>query len=61
MPSHKATAQHDRAKWQLRVLVPAWILQLLLAMAIGGLFGWRLGYTLKHSEEAKDWLRIDYV
>ncbi|KAJ6441232.1 Centromere protein V [Purpureocillium lavendulum] len=51
MANHRAQAQFDRAKWRLLVLLPVWVLQLLLATAMMGLFSWRLGDTIKHYDE----------
>lgn len=51
MARHRAQAQFDRARWQLRLLVPLWVLQQLLAVANIGLFSWRLGDTLLHYNE----------
>ena len=47
MANHRAAAQFDRAKWRLALLAPLWILQLLLATSMLGLFSWRLGVTVK--------------
>ena len=51
MANHRAQAQFDRAKWRLLVLLPVWVLQLLLATVMMGLFSWRLGDTIKHYDE----------
>lgn len=51
MANHKSSAQFDRAKWRLWILVPAWALQMLLALGMLGLFSWRLGDTAKHYGE----------
>lgn len=51
MANHKSRAQFDRAKWRLMILAPAWTLQLFLALAMLGLFSWRLGDTVKHYDE----------
>ena len=45
--NHRAQAQFGRAKWRFMVLLPCWILQLALTMAMAGLFSWRLGDTMK--------------
>ncbi|KAH8735220.1 hypothetical protein BGZ61DRAFT_528426 [Ilyonectria robusta] len=51
MGKHRAQAQFDRAKWRLALLLPMWLLQLGLNLAMVGLFGWRLGDTLKTYED----------
>ncbi|KAM4056609.1 hypothetical protein HRG_003478 [Hirsutella rhossiliensis] len=51
MANHRARAQFDRAKWRLALLLPLWALQLVLAMAMTGLFAWRLGDSVKNHPE----------
>jgi hypothetical protein len=51
MGHHRAQAQFDRANWRLRVLVPIWVSQALLAAGLAGLFGWRLSETLETWED----------
>lgn len=51
MGNHRVQAQFDRAKWRLTLLLPMWLLQLGLNLAMVGLFGWRLGDTLKTYED----------
>ncbi|KAF7547622.1 hypothetical protein G7Z17_g7598 [Cylindrodendrum hubeiense] len=47
MGSHRKQAQFDRAKWRLMLLLPIWAIQLGLSLTMVGLFGWRLGDTMK--------------
>ncbi|KAL0939512.1 uncharacterized protein CTRU02_206122 [Colletotrichum truncatum] len=46
MVLHRQQAQFDRARWRMALLVPFWILQLLVLLAVIGLFSWRLSDTL---------------
>ncbi|PHH85974.1 hypothetical protein CDD83_10911 [Cordyceps sp. RAO-2017] len=54
MANHRAQAQFERAKWSLRLLLPLWALQLMLATATMGLFSWRLGGTAGHYQERRE-------
>ncbi|KAK5995609.1 hypothetical protein PT974_04023 [Cladobotryum mycophilum] len=54
MGRHRAQAQFERARWNLGFLAPVWALQLLLAMALMGIFAWRLGDTVRHYKEKDD-------
>ncbi|WZH44744.1 uncharacterized protein QYS62_005772 [Fusarium acuminatum] len=49
--NHRAQAQFDRAKWRLMVLIPTWVLQLGLSMAMMGLFAYRLGDSMKLNKD----------
>lgn len=49
--NHRAQAQFDRAKWRAMVLIPTWVLQLGLSMAMMGLFAYRLGDSLKVNKD----------
>lgn len=52
MALHKAQAQFARARWRIKLLGPIWLAQLLLTMAMMGLFSYRFGHTMsKHSEK----------
>ncbi|RCI12085.1 hypothetical protein L249_0084 [Ophiocordyceps polyrhachis-furcata BCC 54312] len=44
-----ARARFDRAKWSTDLVLPLWALQLMLAMAMTGMFAWRLADAAKHS------------
>ena len=59
MGRHKAHAKFDRAEWRLRYLIPLWLLQTVLAVAMLGVFGSQLGKTIKewkkeNEDERKD-------
>ncbi|KAF4996244.1 hypothetical protein FGRMN_4600 [Fusarium graminum] len=49
--NHRAQAQFDRAKWRAMILIPTWILQLSLSMAMMGLFAYRLGDSMKANKD----------
>ncbi|RDA90162.1 hypothetical protein CP533_0527 [Ophiocordyceps camponoti-saundersi (nom. inval.)] len=42
-----ARARFDRARWSVNVLLPLWALQLMLSMAMTGMFAWRLADAAK--------------
>jgi len=51
MVYHRAQAQFDRARWNLLVLVPAWIVQLAVLLTLMGVFSYRLADTVHNYEE----------
>lgn len=51
MGSLRAQAQHDRARWRLRLLLPLWFLQLFLTFTMAGLFAWRVGDSMKNYDD----------
>jgi hypothetical protein len=51
MVYHREQAQFDRARWNLYILIPNWILQLLLMVCLMGLFSYRLAETIENYEE----------
>lgn len=50
MARHRAHAKFDRAEWHLRYLIPLWILQIVLAVVMLGVFGWQLRKTIEKWE-----------
>ena len=54
MVYHRAQAQFDRARWNLRVLVPAWVVQLAVLLTLVGLFSYRLADTMSHYKELEE-------
>ncbi|KHN97139.1 uncharacterized protein MAM_04736 [Metarhizium album ARSEF 1941] len=61
MANHRAQAQFERARWRAAVLFPIWALQLLLTTSMMGLFAWRLGDTLKQSDERESAGRVPTI
>ncbi|KAM3512985.1 hypothetical protein MY11210_003385 [Beauveria gryllotalpidicola] len=51
MALHKSQAQFARAQWRIKLLAPIWASQLLLTMAMMGLFAWRFGNTMRHHND----------
>ncbi|PMB66196.1 hypothetical protein BM221_008398 [Beauveria bassiana] len=51
MALHKSQAQFARAQWRIKLLAPIWASQLLLTMAMMGLFAWRFGNTMRHHDD----------
>ncbi|PKS07131.1 hypothetical protein jhhlp_005731 [Lomentospora prolificans] len=54
MGRHRAHARFDRAQWRLRFLVPLWVLQLLLSIAVLALFATTLQATLRSWKDGKE-------
>lgn len=50
MASHRAQAQFARSRWRLVILIPFWVLQLTLTLALVGLFIYRLSDSMIHYE-----------
>ncbi|KAH0441929.1 hypothetical protein CcaCcLH18_01789 [Colletotrichum camelliae] len=48
MVLHRQQAQFDRARWRMALLLPFWILQMMVLLAVIGLFSWRLSDTLRN-------------
>ncbi|RDA85207.1 hypothetical protein CP532_3270 [Ophiocordyceps camponoti-leonardi (nom. inval.)] len=46
-----ARARFDRAGWNTDLLLPLWALQLMLAMAMTGMFAWRLADAARHHHQ----------
>ncbi|KAF7561841.1 hypothetical protein G7046_g2319 [Stylonectria norvegica] len=49
---YSSQAQFERAKWRIAILLPSWVLQIALTMTMIGLFGWRLGDTMKNNKSS---------
>ncbi|KAI0155906.1 hypothetical protein BJ166DRAFT_594112 [Pestalotiopsis sp. NC0098] len=49
--THRDQAHFDRAKWRKRVLLPCWIIQVPILVALIGLFSYRLSNTIRDFEE----------
>jgi len=54
MVYHRKQAQFDRAKWRMIILVPAWVVQMFLYLALMGLFSYRLSNTVTHYNEQEE-------
>ncbi|KAH6653824.1 hypothetical protein BKA67DRAFT_261489 [Truncatella angustata] len=51
--SHRDQSQFDRARWRKRVLLPCWIIQIPILLALMGVFSYRLSNTVKTFKEEK--------
>ncbi|KAI0165275.1 hypothetical protein GGR52DRAFT_585317 [Hypoxylon sp. FL1284] len=51
---HRDNAQFGRAKWRKTLLLPCWVAQIVLLLALIGLFSSRLSNTVKMSKKEKD-------
>lgn len=51
MASHRDQAQFERAGWLLKLLIPFWIAQITMLLALIGTFSYRLSQTIRHWEE----------
>lgn len=49
--THRDQAHFDRARWRKRVLLPCWIIQVPILVALIGLFSYRLSNTIRDFEE----------
>lgn len=45
MVYHRDQSQFERARWSLRVLLPLWVAQILIFLALIAIFGYRLSLT----------------
>ncbi|KAI1468290.1 uncharacterized protein F4812DRAFT_361495 [Daldinia caldariorum] len=51
---HRDNAQFSRAKWRKTILLPCWIFQILILLAMMGLFSYRLSRTSKTWKDQLD-------
>lgn len=64
MSLHRTRDQFQRAGWKAAFLLPAWTLQLILALTILALFSWRIAITMSPSKDSKDTeetIKVEYA